>query len=237
MSTKIAFLQSKKILLTAAVLLGTAVVSPVSAATATFTSDHCSGSGGCTGSGQPGGFATIEATQIDANTVGITITPLNGNHIIGSGLTTFTFNLTNDATITYSPLPSGFDVVNSTTNTQTAGVIHNNGFGDFEYGIDYSPNGAPGFIGPLSFQLTSPGGLTLANFGELSTGGDVAAFFALDILSGTNGNTGLVDCCVGRSTPFQVSTVPLPAAFPLFAGGLGVMGVLGWRRRRKAAAA
>ncbi len=32
------------------------------------------------------------------------------------------------------------------------------------------------------------------------------------------------------STP----TVPLPAAFPLFAGGLGLLGLLGWRRKRKA---
>jgi len=30
---------------------------------------------------------------------------------------------------------------------------------------------------------------------------------------------------------------PLPAALPLFAGGLGAMGLLCWRRRRKAAAA
>ena len=29
--------------------------------------------------------------------------------------------------------------------------------------------------------------------------------------------------------------VPLPAALPLFATGLGVLGLLGWRRRRKAA--
>ena len=30
---------------------------------------------------------------------------------------------------------------------------------------------------------------------------------------------------------------PLPAAFPLFATGLGAMGLLGWRRKRKNAAA
>ena len=29
--------------------------------------------------------------------------------------------------------------------------------------------------------------------------------------------------------------VPLPAAFPLFATGLGALGLLGWRRKRKAA--
>jgi hypothetical protein len=29
---------------------------------------------------------------------------------------------------------------------------------------------------------------------------------------------------------------PLPAAFPLFATGLGAFGLLGWRRKRKAVA-
>jgi hypothetical protein len=33
-----------------------------------------------------------------------------------------------------------------------------------------------------------------------------------------------------------VGTTPLPAALPLFAGGLGAMGLIGWRRKRKAAA-
>jgi hypothetical protein len=29
---------------------------------------------------------------------------------------------------------------------------------------------------------------------------------------------------------------PLPASLPLFASGLGVLGLLGWRRKKKAAA-
>ncbi len=33
-----------------------------------------------------------------------------------------------------------------------------------------------------------------------------------------------------------VGTTPLPAALPLFATGLGAMGLLGWRRKRRAAA-
>jgi hypothetical protein len=35
----------------------------------------------------------------------------------------------------------------------------------------------------------------------------------------------------------DVSATPLPAAFPLFASGLGALGLLGWRRKRKAPAA
>jgi hypothetical protein len=35
----------------------------------------------------------------------------------------------------------------------------------------------------------------------------------------------------------SVSTTPLPAALPLFATGLGALGLLGWRRKRKNAAA
>ncbi len=35
----------------------------------------------------------------------------------------------------------------------------------------------------------------------------------------------------------QVSATPLPAALPLFATGLGVMGLLGWLRKRKNATA
>jgi hypothetical protein len=33
------------------------------------------------------------------------------------------------------------------------------------------------------------------------------------------------------------SPVPLPAALPFFAAGLGAMGFMGWRKRRKAAVA
>ena len=37
--------------------------------------------------------------------------------------------------------------------------------------------------------------------------------------------------------PSNTSATPLPAAVPLFATGLGALGLLGWRRKRKDAAA
>jgi hypothetical protein len=49
----------------------------------------------------------------------------------------------------------------------------------------------------------------------------------------TDGYIGLRDLTVGQA----VATTPLPAALPLFATGLGALGLLGWLRKRKAALA
>jgi hypothetical protein len=42
------------------------------------------------------------------------------------------------------------------------------------------------------------------------------------------------ECTGGQFLSFQSAT-PLPAALPLFASGIGAMGLFGWRRKRKAA--
>lgn len=44
------------------------------------------------------------------------------------------------------------------------------------------------------------------------------------------------DSLVIDLTSGNVSATPLPAALPLFASGLGVIGLFGWRRKKKAAA-
>jgi hypothetical protein len=45
------------------------------------------------------------------------------------------------------------------------------------------------------------------------------------------------DCVIELSFEFQYTpAIPLPAAFPLFGTGLGILGFLGWRRRRQAQA-
>ena len=41
----------------------------------------------------------------------------------------------------------------------------------------------------------------------------------------------------GEIRDFLAAPTPLPAALPLFATGLGALGLLGWRRKRKAQAA
>ena len=44
----------------------------------------------------------------------------------------------------------------------------------------------------------------------------------------------ILDLSFTNTTP--PSPTPLPAALPLFATGLGAMGLLGWRRKRKSTA-
>jgi hypothetical protein len=82
-----------------------------------------------------------------------------------------------------------------------------------------------GALYTITFQLTDDGSLT--TFSALSTNGDV---------TGTGGNG--IDLLVyaGDSTPVP-SNVPLPTALPLFASGLGALGLLGWRRKRNVPAA
>ena len=222
----------KKLLVIVAVSACLAVPTalPANAVTATFFSDHCTNLCGP----QPTGFATITGTDQGGGVIDLTITPLNGNGLVNAGQTTFTFNLIGNPTITYSNLPSGFTVVGGfgTGNlSENAGAIGQDGFGTFEYGIDYTgANGAnnPLFT-PLSFTISGTG-LTLASFAELSTipPGDTQAFFALDIISGTTGNTGLVD--LTGATPFTAQEnppgVPIPGAIWLFIGGLGLFGML-----------
>ena len=53
--------------------------------------------------------------------------------------------------------------------------------------------------------------------------------FLLGTYTGLNSVTGYTDTV-------KISATPLPAALPLFAGGLGGLGLLGWRRKRKAQA-
>jgi len=64
----------------------------------------------------------------------------------------------------------------------------------------------------------------LKYFGS-STVSDVASYQSgLDLYSAKN---------INDPGGWTVTTTPLPAALPLFAGGLGAMDLLGWRRKRK----
>ena len=76
-----------------------------------------------------------------------------------------------------------------------------------------------------------------AAFTRLASFQDVVNPFNLSLILGDNafgiGAIGSNDNFT--ITSLTVTPVPLPAALPLFAGGLGLMGLLGWRRRQASA--
>ena len=104
-------------------------------------------------------------------------------------------------------------------------VYHTDDGGPFFDPAGYVKNG-------IFTQLTNSGG-----------SGDQIGAFILSVLTGdiygfyvrsVDGEEGRGDILV---TALAVSQVPLPAALPFFATGLGALGLFGWRKKRKAAAA
>lgn len=101
------------------------------------------------------------------------------------------------------------------------------------------------------FATDSYGDLILLSFGTLQLGTDTGGITniyyymngANDIWYASDGGT-IFSVSIGAVGPptiantriTMVSAVPLPAALPLYSAGLAVMGFIGWRRKRKAAA-
>jgi len=193
-----------------------------------FTSDHCTGN--C---GPQASFATLTAVDNGNGSITISIAPNNGNTIVNTGFPlSFGFNLNGINSVTYSGLTSGFIIPDATGSTQTADTYHMDGFGDFEFGVLFgTQGGGHGTSGPLTLTISATG-LDLTDF-ALSTGGSEQAFAVLDILSGTNGNTGLVDLSTTLTpTPFSVPGPVAGAGVPAL---LALFGFYGWRRMRRTA--
>jgi len=79
----------------------------------------------------------------------------------------------------------------------------------------------------LDLELSSSGSAGFAN-------GSIDPFITIDPITPDAADLSLVfSPNVANALP--PSATPLPAALPLFAGGLGAIGLLGWRRKRKTA--
>jgi hypothetical protein len=87
-----------------------------------------------------------------------------------------------------------------------------------------------GFLGGVEQYELTGSRLGTASFGTVAVFGDIA-IDDLRITLGTQGSSDNLDNIV-----LNAAAVPLPAALPLFATGLGALGLLGWRKKRKNAA-
>jgi hypothetical protein len=100
--------------------------------------------------------------------------------------------------------------------------------------LDASSNGQPG---GLAFYVHNYTG----NNVPTPTDVVVQLFYNTTFLAyaANTANTGFGCCSLsteGNFTITALSAVPLPATLPLFATGLGALGLLGWRGKKKAAA-
>jgi hypothetical protein len=91
------------------------------------------------------------------------------------------------------------------------------------YGTVFTANGGQANLG--DDETLGGGGLFVGQF--LATGG---------ITTGTNTEFSLVLNDRFVANEGGLDPVPIPAALPLFASGLGALGLFSWRRKRKAAA-
>ena len=182
--------------------------SSASAASLTFqfTSDHCTG--GCL-TGQTSG-GTVTVTDTGANTVSVSVQLANGNQFVNTGFdASFGFNLAGNPTITYSAInpAAGFTIPGG--NPQSAGSLHMDGTGFFEYGLEAVGSGGSQPQGSsLTFTITGTG-LDVTDFQANADN----QLFAADIISGTTGKTGGIDVSGGTvTTPEASSTLLLSLA-------------------------
>jgi hypothetical protein len=103
-------------------------------------------------------------------------------------------------------------------------------------------NGIGGsYTGTFQLFADTSGGTIHLDLTDLIGSGVLAGYAGSGTADGTVAFTPILPP-IGFDGTFDVtvnatlSNTPLPSALPLFASGLGVMGLLGWRRKRKAAA-
>ena len=195
-------------------------------------------------------YGTVVGVQ-GTNEVDFTVTLSPGYEFTAGGQQGFAF--TTDIAVTLgtatsyyntSPTPTATTTTWTASGNGTGSSVHDDGAGDFGGAYDNSGSGlsTPGG-NILKFSITGTG-LLLSDFITNGSGN----LFAVDIggiCTGTG--TSSPSCGMARQHWHAyadtidnminlLSSTPLPAALPLFGTGLGMMGLLGWRKKRKAQA-
>ena len=138
-----------------------------------------------------------------------------------------------------TPLLTVLNVANNNTFTVPVTFLDNTGYSGTSPNYSFHPN-VPTDLGEQNSQNLGffyvpffPGGSAFA-FDPLAND---TYIFTLSLTDNTNNNASLGSVQATVIAGEGAAATPLPAALPLFASGLGGLGLLGWRRKRKKSAA
>jgi hypothetical protein len=222
----------------AASILGLCAFSQdASAATVSITSQAFTGS------------APLEVTPAPASTSGSFSQSVSGS-IFAVELSPYAANTGSGpdgsaaaANATYSVLGAGGGPVSTATynvNSTSLTLLWGSPDPYNEIAFFTGPNGTGSLIDVIGGNTTNYNGSNLSCFASTCTDTlfDLVTFA---VSSGTIGSIILTDAGAafefGFSAATPVDPTPLPAGLPLFATGIGALGLLGWRRKRKSRAA
>jgi hypothetical protein len=179
-----------------------------------LTVDNCTG--GCN-PGSPGtSMGTVDLKQNGADDVLVTVSLVSPLEFVNTGLqNTIDFNL---AGIASGVTAANFTNSNFSLTSGSAGSLHFDGFGNFQYSIQLNePQGAGGAqAAPLSFDILAAG-LTESSFS--SNAGHW--FFGVDVYNSVRNTTGPIGA--------GGTAVPEPSAVGLLGAALVGIGI--WRKR------
>jgi hypothetical protein len=163
---------------------------------------------------------------------------ISGTEISGSG--TFTVGSLANPSVGPSDgyfLDGATGVINgvSITGLSTAFGVIDDGFGaDIVFPSPNSNDATSISFSGFGVSLAlSDGAIQIVGSNPFSIGGSTSR----SVIADQCGVGGCASVDAFTLTLSPVAATPLPAALPLFAGGLGALGLLGWRRKRKKSAA
>src|SRR5215467_14443439 len=163
-------------------------------------------------------FCCSPANAITVTTYNLVLTPTaqSPSQLSGSGLLVINSAVGPNVTFNFSDNPQLVATLNVTIGGLTFNLLNAWNNVRFQLGVLNNVTAGPILNGVASFTINGTG----SQFFNPNTGD-----FAFDTLS-----VGSISVTGGGDAN---GATPLPAALPLFASGAGVLGFLGWRRKKK----